>query len=123
LYLSFFIITSSFFFSTFFSCLFFFFFFECYGHHRDLHSFPTRRSSDLVTARQCIERFPLLFRSHLRLLLYKDRCHFCYRSDTTATSRDVRLARYNLRDAHSLLFPHSQRLNHSPLILQTATDP
>src|SRR5689334_24972950 len=23
------------------------FFFKCYGHHRDLHSFPTRRSSDL----------------------------------------------------------------------------
>src|SRR5690348_18148895 len=27
---------------------FFFFFFYCYGDHRDLHSFPTRRSSDLV---------------------------------------------------------------------------
>src|SRR5436305_2440743 len=26
------------------------FFFESYGHHRDLHSFPTRRSSDLVAA-------------------------------------------------------------------------
>src|SRR5439155_27009538 len=25
------------------------FFFQCYGDHRDLHSFPTRRSSDLVT--------------------------------------------------------------------------
>ena len=25
----------------------FFFFFSCYGDHRDLHSFPTRRSSDL----------------------------------------------------------------------------
>src|SRR5690348_18203811 len=24
------------------------FFFSCYGDHRDLHSFPTRRSSDLV---------------------------------------------------------------------------
>src|SRR5204863_7677723 len=24
-----------------------FFFFYCYGDHRDLHSFPTRRSSDL----------------------------------------------------------------------------
>src|SRR5947207_8806218 len=24
-----------------------FFFFRCYGAHRDLHSFPTRRSSDL----------------------------------------------------------------------------
>src|SRR5262249_60924701 len=24
-----------------------FFFFKCYGDHRDLHSFPTRRSSDL----------------------------------------------------------------------------
>src|SRR5215203_6939026 len=27
------------------------FFFECYGDHRDLHSFPTRRSSDLGRAR------------------------------------------------------------------------
>src|SRR6266513_3278888 len=26
------------------------FFFECYGDHRDLHSFPTRRSSDLLVA-------------------------------------------------------------------------
>src|SRR5437763_8737432 len=25
-----------------------FFFFSCYGDHRDLHSFPTRRSSDLA---------------------------------------------------------------------------
>src|SRR5437870_8431159 len=27
-------------------------FFECYCDHRDLHSFPTRRSSDLVTFQQ-----------------------------------------------------------------------
>src|SRR5437870_11415652 len=26
-----------------------FFFFSCYCDHRDLHSFPTRRSSDLIT--------------------------------------------------------------------------
>src|SRR5690349_23175273 len=26
------------------------FFFSCYGDHRDLHSFPTRRSSDLGNA-------------------------------------------------------------------------
>src|SRR5438876_1792734 len=25
------------------------FYFQCSGHHRDLHSFPTRRSSDLCT--------------------------------------------------------------------------
>src|SRR5437870_12986831 len=25
------------------------FFFQCNRHHRDLHSFPTRRSSDLIT--------------------------------------------------------------------------
>src|SRR5438874_8580112 len=29
---------------------FFSFFFYCYGHPRDLHSFPTRRSSDLARA-------------------------------------------------------------------------
>src|SRR5947209_10505455 len=27
-----------------------FFFYQCYGDHRDLHSFPTRRSSDLLLA-------------------------------------------------------------------------
>src|SRR5690606_41800656 len=27
------------------------FFFYCYGNHRDLHSFPTRRSSDLENMR------------------------------------------------------------------------
>src|SRR5947208_13564580 len=31
-----------------FSCRFFFFY--CFGDHRDLHSFPTRRSSDLLPA-------------------------------------------------------------------------
>src|SRR5438105_9953495 len=30
-----------------------FFFFQCSGDHRDLHSFPTRRSSDLALARPC----------------------------------------------------------------------
>src|SRR5690349_22607048 len=28
------------------------FFFSCYGDHRDLHSFPTRRSSDLTVGSQ-----------------------------------------------------------------------
>src|SRR5206468_11083796 len=28
------------------------FFFYCSGHHRDLHSFPTRRSSDLPSRRR-----------------------------------------------------------------------
>src|SRR5205807_9729086 len=37
----------------------FFFFFYCYGDHRDLHSFPTRRSSDLQ----------VLMRVHLQFLL------------------------------------------------------
>src|SRR5438067_10032497 len=31
---------------------FFFFFFYCSGAHRDLHSFPTRRSSDLMKERE-----------------------------------------------------------------------
>src|SRR5690349_22546771 len=40
------------------------FFFQCYGDHRDLHSFPTRRSSDLSGAplmleiSGCAERTP-----------------------------------------------------------------
>src|SRR5579864_9722674 len=40
------------------SCCFFFY---CYGDHRDLHSFPTRRSSDLQArrARQALEQLDL----------------------------------------------------------------
>src|SRR5438874_11043890 len=34
-------------------CCFAFFFFYCYGDHRDLHSFPTRRSSDLFLKVRC----------------------------------------------------------------------
>src|SRR5690606_41803817 len=30
------------------------FFFACYGDHRDLHSFPTRRSSDLKPKRSIV---------------------------------------------------------------------
>src|SRR5438270_7148739 len=32
------------------------FFFYCYGAHRDLHSFPTRRSSDLSASRSACSR-------------------------------------------------------------------
>src|SRR5207302_8590102 len=35
---------------TFILCFIHVFFFECSATHRDLHSFPTRRSSDLTTA-------------------------------------------------------------------------
>src|SRR5690554_7951592 len=34
------------------------FFFYCYGDHRDLHSFPTRRSSDLPRRRHPHRRCP-----------------------------------------------------------------
>src|SRR5437870_9983738 len=33
------------------------FFFQCYGDHRILHSFPTRRSSDLYFSRSAIASF------------------------------------------------------------------
>src|SRR5437899_11770402 len=32
------------------------FFFLCFGDHRDLHSFPTRRSSDLSELEACLKR-------------------------------------------------------------------
>src|SRR5437016_11348443 len=35
------------------------FFFYCYGDHRDLHSFPTRRSSDLTSA-ELLFRLPVV---------------------------------------------------------------
>src|SRR5699024_12526065 len=34
----------------------YFFYFACYAHHRDLHSFPTRRSSDLDKSKSWKER-------------------------------------------------------------------
>src|SRR2546429_7135911 len=34
------------------------FFFKCYGNHRDLHSFPTRRSSDLPQAWAALAKNP-----------------------------------------------------------------
>src|SRR5207245_9004740 len=34
------------------------FLFQCYVHHRDLHSFPTRRSSDLGQGRERDDRGP-----------------------------------------------------------------
>src|SRR5262245_64825678 len=36
------------------------FFFSCYCHHRDLHSFPTRRSSDLAASAKSILPSPLV---------------------------------------------------------------
>src|SRR5690242_21797873 len=39
-----------------FSFFFLFFFFSSYGDHRDLHSFPTRRSSDLLSSRDARSR-------------------------------------------------------------------
>src|SRR5437764_148071 len=43
--------------------LFQLFFFSCYADHRDLHSFPTRRSSDLLEPSLCFEARPLHRRS------------------------------------------------------------
>src|SRR5438874_9947979 len=34
----------------------YFFFFQCYGDHQDLHSFPTRRSSDLPQGLHLLQR-------------------------------------------------------------------
>src|SRR5438309_9792361 len=38
-----------------------FFFFEWYGDHRDLHSFPTRRSSDLEMGADCVQKLRGMF--------------------------------------------------------------
>src|SRR5689334_24382410 len=45
-----------------------FFFFSCYGDHRDLHSFPTRRSSDLES-RGVARRVQLRINGHQQLAL------------------------------------------------------
>src|SRR5437867_5499951 len=56
----------SFFIFIFFSLYFFFFFFYCYGDHRDLHSFPTRRSSDLDSLWH--QRHPIVLRKRPEVL-------------------------------------------------------
>ena len=38
--------------------VYFFFFFYCSGAHRDLHSFPTRRSSDLIGINPATDSVP-----------------------------------------------------------------
>src|SRR5438309_9192618 len=52
------------------------FFFYGYGDHRDLHSFPTRRSSDLVGARLDVEpalqAAALVERQHQRRFVVDD---------------------------------------------------
>src|SRR5207249_12080891 len=60
--------THSFFFHFYHSSFFFifFFFFYCYGALRDLHSFPTRRSSDLFA------------RSSLRTWIAASACRTCW---------------------------------------------
>src|SRR5205085_10498514 len=44
------------------------FFWSCYGHYRDLHSFPTRRSSDLAPS-VCRMTFPILASLLVRLVV------------------------------------------------------
>src|SRR5438045_8541462 len=44
------------------SCIFLYFFFSCYADPRDLHSFPTRRSSDLSSLPKLLNTF-CVFRS------------------------------------------------------------
>src|SRR5439155_20223999 len=45
----------------------FLFFFYCYGAHRDLHSFPTRRSSDLDVFAAVLALRPGSFRAAVQL--------------------------------------------------------
>src|SRR5437899_10074930 len=40
------------------------FFFYCYRHHQDLHSFPTRRSSDLFAENQRVHQGGTIFGLH-----------------------------------------------------------
>src|SRR5436190_10618355 len=48
------------------TCLLIIFSFYSYAHHSDLHSFPTRRSSDLVLAPDTPSNNPLLHSSERR---------------------------------------------------------
>src|SRR5438034_4026431 len=54
-------------------CVFPFFFFYCSGHHRDLHSFPTRRSSDLCAAERPTSVSPPLRRSRSWCVFHRPR--------------------------------------------------
>src|SRR5205814_8330530 len=58
-----------------------FLFFYCYGHHRDLHSFPTRRSSDLVVT----TTLAMSLRGYWRTLRVRMACNPAMRMTTFTT--------------------------------------
>src|SRR5947207_8525263 len=67
------------------SWLVYLFFFYCYGDHRDLHSFPTRRSSDLGSGSSPWRRPPSRCGC----------CVACSRSRGPASTRDRKNTRLN----------------------------
>src|SRR5690242_21222525 len=63
-----------------------FFFFYCYGDHRDLHSFPTRRSSDLLAAEEPRVGRADRERRH-QLGLPDSRCHLAHHREDRRVGR------------------------------------
>src|SRR5207247_8786866 len=60
----------------------FFFFFYYYGDHRDLHSFPTRRSSDLTAASEPAARPTIMIRRcRLATIMWPSTCGCASRSE------------------------------------------
>src|SRR5690242_20948071 len=88
------------------SCCFSFFFF-CYGDHRDLHSFPTRRSSDLAEA----QHPPGAAVVEVSTVTAVEGCRIGLRSET---SFDVELKRIDVVDRKST------RLNSSHMSISYA---
>src|SRR5438309_3892293 len=78
------------------------FFFSCSGHHRDLHSFPTRRSSDLeisITPRMLPRR--VVSASLSRKSLQSPRVRGGVRRDTVRWSAQADRKSTRLNSSHS----------------------
>src|SRR5262245_66655569 len=74
-----------------------FFFFICFGNHRDLHSFPTRRSSDLVICMLTAIRLLLTFVMSLYLLLKSNRYKLDRKSGSAGMPRPISYAVFCLK--------------------------
>src|SRR5947199_5874208 len=94
------------------------FFFSCYGYHRDLHSFPTRRSSDLDEYFAILHHVLLIFMvkrlcAHCSFKMMRDRkstrlnsshlgisyAVFCLKKKTTSSSTERTLPTSHVSDA------------------------
>src|SRR5690242_21338753 len=98
------------------------FFFACYGAHRDLHSFPTRRSSDLVYLTTSIIAWRTFRESAVRVLYSTRRARDRKSTRLNSSHMSISYAVFCLKkkitdlkgivDERSPYYPVTGQLNH-----------